>query len=271
MEQIKLYYSKKEQTNLYLNLLVYVIFFVYSLSLIISKPDEPFTWFISLIAFVFLALSLLMEFIKYHFKKAIYLLTIQRDPSAGLTQIAYVEKFDLLKSFKSACHIFRILALLDLHESDTLNVFLDQISTNQTKDLVLVKAYALFKIQIFKQNKTQMKKAYANLIVLKDIKNKGKRVFNALFSWEDIQAEYEYLINDYKKANSFLNSANTAAMNPRELDQHNLIKAKVLEKLGKSDEALSIYNDIAITSNMNAYGKEAVERRLALEAIHENA
>lgn len=271
MEQIKRYYSKKEQTNLFLNLLAYVIFFVYSLSLILSKPEEPFTWFIGLIAIVFLAFSLLMEYIGYHYKKAIYLLTIQRDPKAGLIQIATVEKFDLLKSFKSACLIYRVLASLDLHETDTLSAFLEQISTSQTKDLVLVKAYAQFKIQIFKQNKTQMKKAYTNLIALKDIKNKGKRIFSALFSWEDIQAEYEYLINDYKKAHSFLNSANTAAMNPRELDQHNLIKAKVLEQLGKPEEALDLYIGVALTSNLNAYGQEALEHRIVLEGIHENA
>lgn len=271
MEQIKRYYSKKEQGTLFLNLLAYVIFFVYSLSLIISKPDEPFTWFIGLLAIVFLAFSLLMEFIGYHYKKAIYVLTIERDPKAGLAQISYVEKFDLLKSFKSACLIYRILASLDLHETDSLSQFLEQINTNQTKDLVLVKAYAQFKIQIFKQNKTQMKKAYASLIALKDLKNKGKRVFSALFSWDDIQAEYEYQINDFKKANSFLNSANTAAMNPRELDQHNLIRAKVLEQLGKPEEALDLYTGVALTSNLNAYGQEALEHRIVLEGIHENA
>lgn len=270
MEQFKRLYNKKERANLVFNLLIYLIFFVYSFYIVITNPQESFSWLIGVIAVVFVAFSLLKEFLGFNYKKAIHLLTVERDPDAGLTQIKIVEKFDLLKSFKAACLIYNVLVRLDRHETDTLNTYLQSFETNRTKDLVLVKAYAQFKIQVFKKNKTQMKKAYASLHELRNMKHKGKPVFTPLFAWADIEAEYEYLINDYKKANSLLTSANTSAMNPRELDQHNLLIAKVFIQLGKNEEALHLLQSIASTSKLNAYGQEATHQITTLGEHHES-
>ena len=271
MEQFKRLYNKKERANLVFNLLIYLIFFVYSFYIVITNPQEPFSWLIGVVAVIFVAFSLLKEFLGFSYKKAIHLLTVERNPEAGLTQIKVVEKYDLLKSFKAACLIYTVLVHLDRHDTDTLNTTLQSFETTQTKDLVLVKAYAHFKIQVFKKNKTQMKKAYASLHELKNLKHKGKPVFTPLFAWEDIEAEYEYLMNDYKKANSLLTNLNTSAMNPRELDQHNLLLAKVFIQLGKQKEALPLLQSIASTSKLNAYGQEAAQCITTLKEPHESS
>ena len=161
------------------------------------------------------------------------------------------------KLLDSACLIFRVLALLDQHDTENLSILLDNIPTDQVKDLLLVKAYANFKITIFNKNKTQMKKAFASLITFKDIKHKGKAIFSPLFSWEDIEAEYEYRMNDFKKANSLLNKANMAAMNQRELAQHAFLQAEVFIQLGKLKEAMGLYQEVVLMSSLNAYGEEA--------------
>lgn len=271
MQQFKLYFTKKEQINMFFNFLVYIIFLFYSIYLFTSNLNDPFNWFMLAIAFAFLTFSVLKEILNFHFKKAIYLLTIKCDPIAGLNQIKKVERYDLFKSFDSACLIFRILALLDQHETDTLISVLENIPTDQTKDLVLVKAYAYFKISIFNKNKTQMKKAYASLITLKDIKHKGKAIFSPLFSWEDIEAEYEYRMNDTKKANSLLNKANMAAMNQRELAQHALLQADVFVQLGKLKEAMGLYQEVVLMSSLNAYGEEAKAQLNNLGENHESS
>ena len=133
----------------------------------------------------------------------------------------------------------------------------------------LVNAYALFKISVFKQNKTQMKKAFTNLNALKDIKQNNKAVFSPLFIWEDIEAEYEFRMNDFKKANSLLNKANLSVMNPRELAQHALLQANVFIQLGKTKEALGLYNEVVLLSPLNAYGIEAQELVNVLEEVPE--
>ena len=270
MQQIKLYFTKKEQVNMFFNFLVYIIFLGYSIYLFSSNLKDPFNWFMLAIAFAFLTFSILKEFLNFHFKKAIYLLTIKCDPKAGLNQITKVERYDLFKSFDSACLIFRVLALLDQHDAENLSQLLDNIPTDQVKDLLLVKAYANFKITIFNKNKTQMKKAFASLITFKDIKHKGKAIFSPLFSWEDIEAEYEYRMNDFKKANSLLNKANMAAMNQRELAQHAFLQAEVFVHLDKLKEALGLYQEVVLMSSLNAYGEEAKIAITKLGEVHES-
>lgn len=270
MRQIKLYFTKKEQVNMFFNFLVYIIFLGYSINLFSSNLKDPFNWFMLAIAIAFLTFSVLKEFLNFHFKKAIYLLTIKCDPKAGLNQITKVERYDLFKSFDSACLIFRVLALLDQHDTENLSKLLDNIPTDQVKDLLLVKAYANFKITIFNNNKTQMKKAFTSLITFKDIKHKGKAIFSPLFSWEDIEAEYEYRMNDFKKANSLLNKANMAAMNQRELAQHAFLQAEVFVHLDKLKEALGLYQEVVLMSSLNAYGEEAKIAITKLGEVHES-
>lgn len=270
MQQIKLYFTRKEQINMFFNFLVYIIFLGYSVYLFSTNLNDPFNWFMLAIAFAFLTFSVLKEFLNFHFKKAIYLLTVKCDPNAGLNQITRVERYDLFKSFDSACLIFRVLAFLDQHNSEDLSHLLENIPSDQVKDLLLVKAYANFKITIFNKNKTQMKKAFSSLITLKDIKHKGKAIFSPLFSWEDIEAEYEYRMNDFKKANSLLNKANMAAMNPRELAQHALLQADVFVQLGKLKEAIGLYQEVVLMSSLNAYGEEAELQINALGGHHES-
>ncbi|GEM_PF-387693 len=270
MQQIKLYFTKKEQINMFFNFLVYVIFLGYSIYLFSTNLNDPFNWFMLAIALAFLSFSVLKEFLNFHFKKAIYLLTVKCDPKSGLNQITKVERYDLFKSFDSACLIFRILALLDQHDTENLSHLLDNIPSDQVKDLLLVKAYANFKITVFNKNKTQMKKAFTSLITLKDIKHKGKAIFSPLFSWEDIEAEYEYRMNDFKKASSLLNKANMAAMNPRELSQHALLQADVFVQLGKMKEAMGLFQEVVLMSSLNAYGEEAKSQIIALGGHYES-
>lgn len=271
MQQIKLYFTKKEQVNMFFNFLVYIIFLSYSVYLFSTNLNDPFNWFMLAIAIAFLTFSVLKEFLNFHFKKAIYLLTVKCDPMAGLNQIKKVERYDLFKSFDSACLIFRVLALLDQHDTKNLSHLLENIPSDQVKDLLLVKAYANFKITVFNKNKTQMKKAFTSLITLKDIKHKGKAIFSPLFSWEDIEAEYEYRMNDFKKANSLLNKANMAAMNQRELSQHALLQADVFVQLGKLKEAIGLYQEVVLMSSLNAYGEEAKSQVVALGGQYESS
>lgn len=269
MQQFNLYYTRKERINMFFNSLVYLVFLIYTTNLLLSNIQDPFNWFMGLIAFAFLSFGILKEILNFQFKKAVYLLTIKCDPKSGLNQVQIVERFDLFKSFDSTCLTFRILVHLDLRDCETLEAFLKNLPSDQIKDIELVNAYALFKISVFKQNKTQMKKAFTNLNALKDIKQNNKAVFSPLFIWEDIEAEYEFRMNDFKKANSLLNKANLSVMNPRELAQHALLQANVFIQLGKTKEALGLYNEVVLLSPLNAYGIEAQELVNVLEEVPE--
>ena len=70
MQQIKLYFTKKEQVNMFFNFLVYIIFLGYSIYLFSSNLNDPFNWFMLAIAIAFLTFSVLKEFLNFHFKKS---------------------------------------------------------------------------------------------------------------------------------------------------------------------------------------------------------
>lgn len=243
MKYLKEYYTKKEQAQLIFNLVLYSIFLYFTIDLIIQNESIAGKVFLFSILVVFLGITLLHEYLTYQYRSAIYSLTKEANAQVGMQKLKKLKKLDILKSYDVSIFMFKCLAFIDIADPLQTLSHVDQKDTpTSSKDVTLMKAYALFRANIQLNNKTQTKKAYQKLIELKNLKIKGKS-FSPLFSWNDIDAEYEIMMKDYKKALSFLNQAQEEFMNNREKAHHYYLHGLALYHLNDFKQAIEKFTN----------------------------
>jgi hypothetical protein len=252
MQQLKQYYSRKEQGQLSLNILLYVLFVYFTLDLAL-KQEKAFDAIMYILLLVFfISFALLHEYLTFVFKKSIYALTVSANAEEAINEIQSLIKYDVFKSYAVSIFMFKCLAYLDQNQP---NKVLELTQTDKlpksSRDVVLMKNYAIFRAYVLLNNKTKMKKAYKDLIELKNIKIKGKKL-SPLFSWDDIEAEYEWMMGDNKKALSHLAKSNVNVMNQREKAQHYFLLGCVYQNLNRSSEAREQFKLVqALGGNMH--------------------
>jgi tetratricopeptide (TPR) repeat protein len=250
MKHFDRYYTKQERRNLIINTLVLLIFIGYSVYLILGSTDIVRILFLLFILVVFTGAMVLKEILNFHFQKAIYQLTHDCDPLLAFETMKKVRKYDFLKGYTLSFVAFSSLVYIDTENPEALlELFAPDNKLTQTgKDMILIKNYSLYKAYVLLNNRTQMKKAYAELIRLKALRVKGKGL-SPLYAWFDIEAEYALLTNDVKEASSILSKANTSALNAREKAHHLALVAAVEVEKGNIKDAKSIYEEIISIAN----------------------
>jgi tetratricopeptide (TPR) repeat protein len=250
MQHFDRYYTKQERRNLIINTLVLLIFIGYSVYLILGSTDIVRILFLLFILVVFTGAMVLKEILNFHFQKAIYQLTHDCDPLMAFETMKKVRKYDFLKGYTLSFVAFSSLVYIDTENPEALlELFAPDNKLTQTgKDMILIKNYSLYKAYVLLNNRTQMKKAYAELIRLKALRVKGKGL-SPLYAWFDIEAEYALLTNDVKEASSILSKANTSALNAREKAHHLALVAAVEVEKGNIKDAKSIYEEIISIAN----------------------
>ncbi len=250
MNAIKRYYTKREKTNFYMNIVVLAIFVGYSISLMLQQSEWMGVMFILIITVFFAGSLVLKETLNFFFQKAIYQLTVECDPFKGEQTMKTLKKWDIFRGYNVPYVAFNSLVYIDTENAQALlDLFAeDNKLTKSGKDMILIKNYSLYKAYVILNNKTQIKKAYADLIKLKDFMGKGKKL-SPLYAWFDIEAEYALLTNDSKEANSILSKANTTALNPREQAHHLYLVANVETERGNVSDALSHYETVIKIAN----------------------
>jgi tetratricopeptide (TPR) repeat protein len=261
MNAINRYYTKRERTNFYLNVIVLTIFIGYSISLMFEQSEFIGVVFFLIILVFFAGSMILKETLNFFFQKAIYQLTFECDPITAQQTINIVKKWDIFKGYNVPYVAFSSLVYIDTENAQAI---LDLFSegnklTKIGKDMILIKNYSLYKAFVILNNKTQIKKAYADLIKLKDFTHKGKKL-SPLYAWFDIEAEYALLTNDSKEAFSILSKANTKALNLREQAHHLFLYANVETERGNITEALTHYETVIKIANKMVIKDKAQKR-----------
>jgi len=261
MNAINRYYTKRERTNFYLNVIVLTIFIGYSISLMFEQTEFMGVVYLLIILVFFAGSMILKETLNFFFQKAIYQLTVECDPHAAEESMKIVRKYDIFKGYNVPYVALSSLVYIDTDNAQALlELFAEGNKLTKTgKDMILIKNYSLYKAYVILNNKTQIKKAYADLIRLKDFIGKGKKL-SPLYAWFDIEAEYALLTNDPKEANSILSKANTAALNPREQAHHLYLVASVETERGNLSEALTHYETVIKIANKMVIKDRAQQR-----------
>jgi hypothetical protein len=259
---------KKEKARIAFNWIVLVIFIGYGIYVVIQQTDLWAQIGLSVLLVGFAAFYVLNEALNLLYLKAIFLLTTVCDPTQALSTMATLKKYDILRGYPLAHVAFQSLAAEDLGDADQLlALFADEAKLpTSSKDIYLIKAYSTFRAYVLKGNKTQTKKAYTELIKLKELKVKGKG-FSPLYAWFDIEAEFALIMGDVKEAASILSKADTRALNPREMAHHQMLVARVETARGNTEQALSACR--AVIAGSNGMAIKAQAETLMKEITHE--
>lgn len=261
-------FSKKELSQLFINLVSYMILLVYAGFQLVTVKDNPLVQILSLVALIFLSFSFLKEGLNYIYKDAIYALTQTCDPVEGLIKLQSLIKYDLLRNYRPSIWVFKVLAAIDQQDLEALKTLTTQELSKSSRDFVLIKSYALYWIEVIQDHRTQIKKTFTSLIKLKDIKVKGKS-FSALFAWSDIEAHYELLFNDPRKAKNLLNATQIQALNPRELNWHYNLLALAQIALEDEQAAIASLKLIKVSSHPSPFIVQATKTLEKLEKKNE--
>lgn len=258
MKALKRYYSKKEQTTLFFNSVILIIFILFTINLMMTEAELGRSIVLGFILVFFTASMILKEYLNFIFQKAIYQLTTECDPYAGFESITLLRKWDILRSYTISYVAFCSLVYVDTENTQALfDLFASNNKLTQTgKDMILIKNYSLYKAYVLLNNKTQMKKAYAELIKLKILSGKKKGV-SPLYAWFDIEGEFALLTNDVKEASGILSKADISALNTRERAHHYYLVGRVESEKGNADEALTYMNQVTKIANKMAIHDKA--------------
>lgn len=237
MNNIKKVYNKKEWNMFIFNIIIYIIFIGFTLSLALQQSTLLESLPFILLLIFFLGFSILNDFLRYLYKVCIYTLTTSCDPSKTQHEINRLKKLDIFKSYRLSIYMLTCLALLDeLKMKEAIDYVQNNESSNNHKDKVLLDQFVLFRAHAFLGNTKFARVHYEKLKEIRDVTAKGKRV-SPLFSFEDIEGCYHLLDNNPKKAWLSLQRTNTKALNPRELTDHYGLRVACELKLDNLNQA----------------------------------
>lgn len=259
---------KKEKARIAFNWIILVIFIGYGFFVVFQQTEVWAQLGLALLLLAFTAFYALNEVLNILYLKAIYQLTALCDPQNALSTMTQLKKLDLLHGYPLAHIAFQALVAEDLGDADKLLALFAEDSKLPTssRDIVLIKAYSTYRAYVLKGNKTQTKKAYAELIKLKTLKVKGKG-FSPLYAWFDIEAEFALITGDAKEAASTLAKADLRALNPRELAHHHYLLARVEAERGNTEAALVAARAVIASANGMVIKSQA--ETLLQELTHE--
>jgi hypothetical protein len=241
MNKFKIIYNKKEHWQFAFTMVIYLIFTGFTLNLAFSQASLLESLPFVAILIIFLGTSLWSEYLKFLFKLAIHTLTIQCDPHEAMITIDSLIKKDIFKSYQLSSFMLKCLAYLDMNKYDELISYLDKNEDKfNHKDKTLLTHYALFRSYADLDNKKQMKDEYSKLQELRNMSVKGKKV-SPLFSFEDIDAQYQLVMKQPKKAWLALQRSAVDYMNPREKMYHYVLRIMCELSLDNQKKALHYY------------------------------
>jgi hypothetical protein len=266
MNKFKLYYNKKEQWQFAFSIVVYLIFAGFTLNLAFSQSSliESIPFFAILV--IFLGTSLWNDYLKFLFKSAIYTLTIACDPHEAIKTVNLLIKKDIFKSYQLSAFMLKCLSYLDMNAfNETITYVKNNEGKFEHKDKVLLTHYALFRSYAELDDKKQMKDEYSKLQDLKGKTIKGKKV-SPLFSYEDIDAQFQLVMNQPKKAWLALQRSQVNYMNAREKLSHYRLRILSELALDNHKQALKYFDMMNSIPGGETLKKQCIQY---LEGNHE--
>jgi hypothetical protein len=259
---------KKEKARMIFNWIILIIFVGYGVYVVFQQTEVWAQLGLAGLLLLFIAFYVLNEVLNLLYLQAIYQLTMLCDPALALTTMTKLKKLDLLHGYPLAHLAFQSLVAEDTGNADhLLALFADDAKLpTSSRDVILIRAYSIFRAYALKGNKTQTKKAYAELIKLKQQKVKGKG-FSPLYAWFDIEAEFALISGDVKEAASILSKANIRALNPREMAHHQYLLARVEAARDNPEAAMTACR--AVIAGANGMLIKSQAETLLKELSHE--
>ncbi|MDQ0360676.1 hypothetical protein [Breznakia pachnodae] len=232
MKFLKFKSTISDKTRTYLSYLVYIVFFFYSINIIVNAESMGGKVLIGIIAAIFLSVTLLGEYLKHLQRNLILTLAYKCQVDEVETIMNKIKRLDIFHSYKEILLTFETLYNCDI---DKPQDNLDLLQSNEklflsSLDYCLVYNYTSFYSFYRMGNKTKAKKYYNEFIKMKDLKIKRKKV-SSVYSWEFATGTYYSMIGDYKKSKSSFQKCDLDTFNHREQALYYLEYMKVCKQI----------------------------------------
>ncbi len=232
-----------------LTLAIYITFFMFIVRNIISATDNSSRLFNILILILCGLPALLYEYLRYTYDAATKKTIFDGQADKALLDIEKIEKYDLLKMFKTSCVMLRMLCLRDLRKFQELKEYINEIDKQELNDydVAILSRYSEMIVNGEMKAKGKLKNAYKKMIDLRDMKNKkGQRRKGAyFFNWNVVNGEYKLYEEDYSGAWHYLKDVSEENMNKRE-SMHYFINRAICSKQMNKQEDYKTYKERAI-------------------------
>lgn len=177
------------------------------------------------------------EYLKRYYDQAIILLNYDLKLNEAIKTYDILIKKDFTKYFTNLKAVFDCITYLSQFKGQKV---LEIIEKNDKKfrgnvNVLFMRYGFIFLSYIYENQKNKAKKAYKDILKMKDIKIKGQK-FVAVFNFDFLKALNYYIENDFKKAYNTINEIDTSYMNNRELLEFHYFKFLIYKNYGKEDK-----------------------------------
>ena len=242
-----------------LTVVVYIIFFGYIVYSCINAADVSSIIFNLLIAIFIGLVGLQFEGLRICYDFATKRLIVDDRANDALKILAFIDKYDFFKTFKTSNQMMRILVYVDLRRFDDLKKYIDELEKEGINEYdVLITAHYGNMIAYGETGLSgKSNEAFKKLINARDMHNKkGKRYKGSYyFNWEVINGQHKNYEGDYEGAYRYLKDINEDNMNKREAVQYLLAKLVCAKHL--KEEA--VYNNIKERLNKLVINNQAMK------------
>ncbi len=241
MKKIIVFYHKFKP---YLQVLLYSVFIGIVINTINSTPSLLVKAFIAIFSVIVLVITIYYDYLKRQYYQLQQALILSKNNGETLKLRDEFIKKDYFKGFKDSIILFDVLFSLDENMPQKTLQLLEENDRffRSSLDMLLVKRYSTFKAYTLLNNRSQAKKAYDELLKLKDTNlNKSKKM-NLLYNWDQIEAlNIGFNLHKFRQAIQLYNQLDDSKMNNRELLHLNVEKRMFGQQL----------NDLAVVNLAN--------------------
>lgn len=226
----KMSFSKSLQ--IILPFVFYIIFALFMIYQIVQAKTILIKIILLLLSVLILGVALYSEYLKYLYRKAIKIITIDLNPEKAMQEFDHLLKKDVFHAYKNDKKIFDTLYYMDqMQYKECLNHLQENYKFfHSSADQLLIYHYTNFYCSYMVDDYATAQSEYNKLERMRNTKVKGIRI-SPLYNWEFMDGLYLMSRKDYKQSLNVFKSVNTQNMNLREKVQYYYHFAQLCSKI----------------------------------------
>lgn len=230
-------YQLSYYMRILLTVVVYILFYAYIIYSCINANNIVSIILFILIGLIFGGIGTLFELLRIWYDKATKKIIFEGKPEETLRLLDRIDRFDILKSFRTSTQMMRMLAMIDLRRFKELLEYSKNLE-NSDYDVEIVRKYCEMMAHGEMGNKGKSNEAFKQLTGIRDQKDKkGRRYKGAYyFNWEVVNGQHKNYDRDYDAAYRYLKDVDEAKMNNRELMHYLSARVLAARNTGHLDE-----------------------------------
>lgn len=205
-----------EKTRLFMMVVIFIVFIVFSVSIIIEEPELSNQILYSIVMLFFLFFFLLSEILKFLFQKGTKLLIMDCQPDLAYSWIQKLKKFDIIKGYANSILVFETLYYRDKGESEQLKQLLENPQFQRSASLKLVHHVNQFYLLLQANDMEKAAQLHKEITDMYMKKTKRRYAVRPVYSLSQIHADYYLAKGNLTKAYDALRSIKKETLNFRE-------------------------------------------------------